>query len=88
MPVKKCVNINGRTSYLTDAIGSITATVNSSQAVVNTYRWKRYGDRLAKVGTGCGQPTRVDRLAEYAGLWKCTSEVTSNDPDSNCLRQV
>jgi len=62
MPVKNYVNINGRavaehtggvrTSYLTDALGSITATVNSSQAVVNTYRWKPFGERLAKTGAG------------------------------------
>lgn len=62
MPVKKYVNINGRTvaehtngvrtSYLTDALGSITATVNSSQTVVNTYRWKPFGERLAKTGAG------------------------------------
>jgi len=62
MPVKNYVNLNGRTvaehtggvrtGYLTDALGSITATVNSSQTVVNTYRWKPYGERLAKTGAG------------------------------------
>jgi len=62
VPVKKYVNVNGRTiaehpggvrtAYLTDALGSITATVNSSQVVVNTYRWKPFGDRLAKTGAG------------------------------------
>jgi len=62
MPVKNYVNVNGRTiaehtggvrtAYLTDALGSVTATVNSSQTVVNTYRWKPYGDRLAKTGAG------------------------------------
>jgi len=62
VPVKNYVNVNGRTvaehtagvrtAYLTDALGSVTATVNSSQTVVNTYRWKPYGDRLAKTGAG------------------------------------
>ena len=41
-----------RTDYLTDALGSITATVNSSAVVVNTYRYKPYGQQLAKTGAG------------------------------------
>ena len=41
-----------RTDYITDALGSIVATVDSSQAVVNTYRYKPYGALLAKTGTG------------------------------------
>jgi hypothetical protein len=41
-----------RTDYLTDALGSVTATVNSAQAVVNTYRYKPYGEQLAKTGSG------------------------------------
>ena len=41
-----------RTDYLTDALGSVVATVNSSAAVVNTYRYKPYGERLAKTGAG------------------------------------
>ena len=39
-----------RTDYLTDALGSVVATVNSSAQVVNTYRYKPYGERLAKTG--------------------------------------
>lgn len=38
--------------YLTDALGSVTATVNQSAQVVNTYRYKPYGTQLAKTGTG------------------------------------
>ena len=38
--------------YLTDALGSVTATVDQSGTVQNTYRYKPYGDLLAKTGTG------------------------------------
>ena len=38
--------------YLTDALGSVTATVNQSAQVVNTYRYKPYGTQLAKTGVG------------------------------------
>lgn len=41
-----------RVDYLTDALGSVTATVNQSAQVVNTYRYKPYGTQLAKTGTG------------------------------------
>ena len=41
-----------RTKYLTDALGSVTATVNSSGEIVNTYRYKPYEQLLAKTGTG------------------------------------
>jgi len=42
----------GRVDYLSDALGSVTATVNASAQVVNTYRYKPYGTQLAKTGTG------------------------------------
>ena len=41
-----------RRDYLTDALGSVTATVTSAGAVENTYRYKPYGEQLAKTGTG------------------------------------
>jgi len=41
-----------QTDYLTDALGSVSATVNSSQAVMNTYRAKPYGQSLARTGSG------------------------------------
>jgi RHS repeat-associated protein len=41
-----------RVDYLTDALGSVTATVNQSAQVVNTYRYKPYGTTLAKTGPG------------------------------------
>lgn len=40
-----------RIDYLTDALGSVTATLNQSAQVVNTYRYKPYGSQLAKTGT-------------------------------------
>ncbi len=41
-----------RVDYLTDALSSVTATVNQSALVVNTYRYKPFGALLAKTGTG------------------------------------
>ena len=62
MPVTNYLTVNGeiigestggvRTDYLTDALGSVTATVDQSASVVNTYRYKPYGELLAKTGTG------------------------------------
>ena len=61
MPTTYYDNVNGRlrgqvtagvrTGYLTDALGSVTATVQAA-AVVNTYRYKPYGTQLAKTGAG------------------------------------
>src|SRR5579872_4072050 len=41
-----------RVDYLTDALGNVTATVNQSGQVVNTYKYKPYGALLQKTGTG------------------------------------
>lgn len=41
-----------RRDYLTDALGSVTATVTSAGAIENTYRYKPYGETLAKTGVG------------------------------------
>ena len=40
------------TTYLTDALGSVTATVNQSQVIENTYRYKPYGATLDQTGSG------------------------------------
>lgn len=40
-----------RIDYLTDALGSVTSTVNQSAQVANTYRFKPYGSQLAKTGS-------------------------------------
>jgi len=62
MPVTNYLTVKGeiigettggvRTDYLTDALGSVMATVDQSASVVNTYRYKPYGELLAKTGTG------------------------------------
>lgn len=61
MPVIKYHSVNGQimgastgatfTPYLTDALGSVTATV-SGGGIQNTYRYKPYGERPAKSGAG------------------------------------
>jgi len=43
---------SSRLDYLTDGLGSVTATLDQSAQVVNTYRYKPYGTQLAKTGTG------------------------------------
>jgi RHS repeat-associated protein len=60
MPVTRYLHANGvaiaqktgstRTDYLTDGLGSITATKNQSQQIVNTYRYKPSGELLTKTG--------------------------------------
>jgi len=40
------------TSFLTDALGSVTATVDQNATIVNQYRYKPYGERLLKTGVG------------------------------------
>ena len=63
MPVTNYYTIDGeitaekttggsRVDYLTDALGSVTATMDQSAQVVNTYRYKPYGTQLAKTGVG------------------------------------
>lgn len=41
-----------RTSYLTDGLGSVTATQNAAGATTATWRYKPYGTLLAKTGVG------------------------------------
>jgi RHS repeat-associated protein len=41
-----------RIDYLTDALGSVVATVDQSQSVTSTARYKPFGDDLAVTGTG------------------------------------
>jgi RHS repeat-associated protein len=50
-----------RTDYLTDALGSVTATVNPSAQVINRYTYKPYGGLLAKTGVG------ADPLNQWVG---------------------
>ena len=41
-----------RIDYLTDALGNVTATVDQSANIINTYRYKPFGGLLAKTGAG------------------------------------
>jgi hypothetical protein len=41
-----------RVDYLTDALGSVTATVDQTGHVINEYRYKPYGTQLSKTGSG------------------------------------
>ncbi len=52
-----------RTGYLPDSLGSVTATVNETGAVVNTYRYKPYGSQLNKTGAG------IDPEFLWFGVW-------------------
>jgi hypothetical protein len=52
-----------RVDYLSDALGSVTATTNGSGAVQNRYRYKPYGSRLSKVGTA------PDPKFQWVGRW-------------------
>jgi RHS repeat-associated protein len=76
---------SARVDYLTDALGSVTATVNQSAQVVNTYRYTPYGSTLAKTGTGtdpafawCGEdgyePTG-NAYSEYAAMFRVVSDI-------------
>ncbi len=49
---------------MSDALGSVTGTLNASQAVVNTYRYKPYGELLAKTGSA----------ADPAFMWNGTTQ--------------
>lgn len=42
---------SSRIDYLADTLGSVTATVNQSAQIVNTYRYKPYGQQLARTRT-------------------------------------
>src|SRR5579862_5513713 len=64
-----------RTDYLTDALGSVTATVNQSGQVVNTYRYKPYGAQLAKTGVGADPTFRWVGSQGYRQTSKKYSDV-------------
>ena len=61
------------TGYATDALGSVTATVDSSGNVANTYRYKPYGATLAKTGSS------TDPKNQWVGNWgyRVTSRTQS-----------
>jgi len=85
MPVTNYLTVKGeiigeatggvRTDYLTDALGSVTATVDQSASVVNTYRYKPYGELLAKTGSGSDPQFGWVGSAGYAGTGRKYAEV-------------
>ncbi len=52
-----------RTGYLPDALGSVTATVDETGTITNTYRYKPYGGQLSKTGVG------ADPKFQWIGQW-------------------
>ncbi|MCH8274751.1 MAG: hypothetical protein IH851_08170 [Armatimonadetes bacterium] len=64
-----------QTDYLTDALGSVTATVDQNAAVVNTYRYKPYGAQLAKTGAGADPSFRWIGARGYRQTGKEFSEA-------------
>src|SRR5579872_2576809 len=86
MPVTNYYTVNGaligektaggtRTDYLTDALGNVTATVNQSGQVVNTYRYKPYGAQLAKTGAGADPAFRWVGAQGYRQTGRKYSDV-------------
>lgn len=69
------IGANARTDYLTDALGNVTATLNTSGAVVNTYRYKPYGGQLAKTGAGADPAFRWVGNQGYRQTGKKYSDV-------------
>src|SRR5258708_21759258 len=86
MPVTNYYTVNGeiigekttggqRVDYLTDALGSVTGTLNQSAQVVNTYRYKPYGAQLAKTGVGADPANRWMGSQGYRQTGKKYSDV-------------
>jgi RHS repeat-associated protein len=69
------VGTNARTDYLTDALGYVTATLNTSGAIVNTYRYKPDGAQLAKTGAGADPTFRWVGNQGYRQTGKKYSDV-------------
>lgn len=74
MPTKSYYSVGGRiigertegqprVDYLTGPVGSVTATANDQGQVVNRYRYKPYGQLLAKTGSG------ADPRFLWVGSW-------------------
>jgi hypothetical protein len=85
---------NGKVDYLTDALGSVTTTVNGTGAVLNEYRYKPSGALLSKAGTAPDpkftwvgskgyRQTELAYCDAYVRARHCSSLVsswTSSDP--------
>ncbi len=66
---------SSRVDYLTDALGSVTATVDQSANVINTYRYKPYGGLLAKTGGGSDPAFQWVGSQGYRNTGKAYSDV-------------
>src|SRR4051812_28055397 len=64
-----------RVDYLTDALGNVTATMNQSAAIVNTYRYKPYCGQLTKTGVGADPSFRWVGNQGYRQTGKKYSDV-------------
>jgi hypothetical protein len=64
-----------RIDYLTDALGSVVATVDQSAQVVNTYRYKPYGGQLSKTGAAADPAFRWVGQQGYRQTGKKYSDV-------------
>jgi len=64
-----------RLDYLSDALGSVTATVNQNARVQNTYRYKPYGSQLAKTGAGADPAFQWVGMEGYRQTGKKFSDV-------------
>jgi RHS repeat-associated protein len=62
-----------RRDYLTDALGSVTATVTEAGVIENTYRYKPYGEQLMK--TGGGSNPRFSWVGTYG--YRSTGDIFS-----------
>jgi hypothetical protein len=84
MPVTEYHTVNGRiigettggvqTDYIRDALGSVTATADSSANVVNTYVYKPYGALLAR--TTCRAPHSANGLQCVDGSTAVQAELS------------
>lgn len=61
----------GRTDFLTNAEGSVTATASASGTVENRYRYKPYGGELSRSGSG------NDPRFRWSGAMQFRSTATS-----------
>jgi YD repeat-containing protein len=52
-----------RIDYMRDALGNVTGTLDQNAQVINRYRYKPYGELLAKTGTG------PDPKFRWVGSW-------------------
>ena len=71
--------------YMRDALGSVTGTI-PNKVVANTYRYKPYGERLAKTGTA--PDPCIWTCEKNFGCDKCGSDAQCHiECIYNCCRE-